>query len=740
MATNFLIGRGELLASAVSGPRRGMDKSEVYTFAEAKQRLIPQVQQATSDLDDLPASACPNDYAVASLTLNPSYIARSFFPDTLLRENNLQSIGSKTVKIKPDGWKRKVEVTEFPTTQIFVAGKRSSFKNILPWVQSLDAGSDQAIDFARIEAFSAYKPEERIVPFSKKEAGDFYEVGVHLLPSDNSDLVQSAFMRYAEANDITPYSELSFTAGNLWFVPVQCGKEKIEILSLFTFVRVIRPVPPLRGIRPIQRAAGAQVQTLLPSDPPVSDLRAAILDGGLPKQHSIQKWLNSYRVMDDGAADDSDALQHGLAVTSAFLFGPLKARNMAPRPYSYVDHLRVLDADICNEHPLELYRTLGLIEEVLLSRQYQFINLSLGPNLPIEDSEVHAWTSVIDDLLSDGETLMTIAVGNNGEMDQESGNARIQVPSDSVNGLSIGAANSTDPNKWARSSYSAMGPGRSPGVIKPDLVAFGGEESEYFHVLTEDVNPVIAPLMGTSFAAPYALRTAVGIKALLGGNLTTLAIKALMIHSCSQKNYSHAEVGWGKLPEDVNDIIISPDGVARIVYQGELKPGKYLRAALPIPDGGLNGKVNLTATFCYSTSVDPQDSASYTKAGLEISFRPDENKKKQGAQNADTKGFFELKKYANEQERRSDMGKWETVLHASKSMRGTSLNKPVFDIHYNARQGGGAIQSNKADKIKYALILTITANKHPDLYNDILRSYNQILAPIQPQATVPVRT
>lgn len=187
---------------------------------------------------------------------------------------------------------------------------------------------------------------------------------------------------------------------------------------------------------------------------------------------------------------------------------------MAPRPYSYVDHLRVLDADICNEHPLELYRTLGLIEEVLLSRQYQFINLSLGPNLPIEDSEVHAWTSVIDDLLSDGETLMTIAVGNNGEMDKESGNARIQVPADSVNGLSIGAANSTDSNKWARSSYSAMGPGRSPGVIKPDLVTFGGEEREYFHVLTDDTNPVIAPQMGTSFAAPYALRTAVGIKAL----------------------------------------------------------------------------------------------------------------------------------------------------------------------------------------------------------------------------------
>ena len=86
------------------------------------------------------------------------------------------------------------------------------------------------------------------------------------------------------------------------------------------------------------------------------------------------------------------------------------------------------------------------------------------------------------------------------------------------------------------------------------------------------------------------------------------------------------------------------------------------------------------------------------------------------------------------------MGKWETVLHAEKSMRGTSLNKPVFDIHYNARQGGAGVKNNKADKIKYALILTITANKHPDLYNDILRSYNQILAPIQPQVGLPVRT
>ena len=34
---------------------------------------------------------------------------------------------------------------------------------------------------------------------------------------------------------------------------------------------------------------------------------------------------------------------------------------------------------------LELYRSLRFIEEVLLSNAYEFINLSLGPALPVED-------------------------------------------------------------------------------------------------------------------------------------------------------------------------------------------------------------------------------------------------------------------------------------------------------------------------------------------------------------------
>ncbi|CAB3759098.1 hypothetical protein [Paraburkholderia solisilvae] len=177
--------------------------------------------------------------------------------------------------------------------------------------------------------------------------------------------------------------------------------------------------------------------------------------------------------------------------------------------------------------------------------------------------------------------------------------------------------------------------------------------------------------------------------------------------------------------------------MARVVYQGELKLGKYLRATLPLPAGGLQGKIRLKATFCYASPTDPQDAVAYTRAGLEIVFRPSGKKVKEGKANAVTKGFFDMKKYATEEERRSDMGKWETVLHGNKSMYGSSLDNPVFDIHYNAREAGGPTTS--AEKIRYALIITVEAPKHADLYNDILRAYAKMLVPIQPKVTLPVR-
>ncbi|WP_186192856.1 S8 family peptidase [Burkholderia gladioli] len=736
--TNFLIGRGELLTHEIKGPKRGMDKAEVYTLQQARSRLTPQFLDVAASLDILPDNACPGDLGVARLALNPSYIARSFFPVAMLRSAGLESVGSRAVKLTPDGWSKKGPPRESTTTELFVVGRRQAFRQLKDWAGQLEEGSSEAKDLSHIERISVFEPKDRIVSLGE-EKDRFFEVGIHLLPGDNDQFVQRAFAKYAADVGVKIHADLAFSAGNLWFLPVEGAHDNVVRLAEFSFVRVIRSMPKLRGMRPVQRSAAVTVPCSLPTEQPLSsEPKVAILDGGLPELHGIAPWLHTYRVLDEKAEDDPGGLEHGLGVTSAFLFGPIAPNSTAARPYSYVDHLRVLDRETDSEDPLELYRTLGLVEEVLLSRQYQFINLSLGPDLPIDDTDVHAWTSVIDDLLSDGETLMTVAVGNNGQMDRSVGNARVQVPSDCVNALAVGAADNIDAS-WSRAAYSAIGPGRSPGVVKPDLMAFGGDaaNSKYFHVLAPGAKPTLVPQLGTSFASPYLLRNAVGVRAILGADLTPLAIKALLVHAADSSTHDKLEVGWGKIPEDLMDVITCPTGVARVVYQGELKPGKYLRASLPLPAGGLQGNIRLKATFCYASPTDPQDAVAYTRAGLEIVFRPSDKKVKEGKSNADTKGFFDMKKYATEEERRSDMGKWETVLHGNKSMRGTSLDNPVFDIHYNAREAGAPTTS--AEKIRYALIIAVEAPKHADLYNDILRAYAKMLVPIQPKVTLPIR-
>jgi hypothetical protein len=109
----------------------------------------------------------------------------------------------------------------------------------------------------------------------------------------------------------------------------------------------------------------------------------------------------------------------------------------------------------------------------------------------------------------------------------------------------------------------------------------------------------------------------------MAGQIEPLGVRALLLHAARDSGHARAEVGWGRLTLDVDAIASVGDGVARILYQGELRPGKYLRAALPRPEGGFIGDVSVSATFCFASPVDTQSPDLYTRAGLEVVFRPD---------------------------------------------------------------------------------------------------------------------
>lgn len=737
-APNYLLGYGERLAESVDIKFGGGEKKAPYPFSEARARLSVMAANTTAELKDLPDDACPGDEAVVSLTLHPEYLAKSYYPAGLLRAAGLRPVGSRARTVAPEKRSRNRQSIEAVTTQLFVAGTRTSFENFAHDLPSWTEAAPAAQHLTAIELIEPVTPADRIKHFHKHEDQIPLEVVLHASERKQDRYILKEFREYTKRLDLHPDFERLFFAGRLCFLRMYAPSEKTVAIARYAFLRVLREMPYLRTTKPSLRSRLHRPKTAaLPTEPAFdTSPRVAIFDGGIPKNSRLKPWVNEHDVPGIGKSN-SDLLWHGETVTSALLFGTVDTGKVE-RPACQIDHYRVIDED-SETDPFELYDVLERIKTVLSSRPYEFVSLSIGPVLPVDDDEIHAWTSVLDDELSGGDCLAAIAAGNTGDEpdDPVLQPWRIQVPSDCVNGLTVGASDRRGA-PWARASYSSRGPGRSPGIVKPDVLAFGGSESEPFWVFDPDTPDRIIATAGTSYAAPAAMRTGASIRAQFGDVLGPLAIKALLIHRTQDNGHGRHEIGWGRLPDSLDEFTICPNTCVRVVYQDEISASKFRRVRIPIPNG-LTGTVKISATLCFATAVEPQHAGNYTCSGLEIVFRPNmqDFKDKKSTQPKSGNFFQPAKLYAAEQELRKDAHKWETCLHMSKKKRASGLVDPVFDIHYVARTEGR--DDDTPRRIRYALLVSIEAPRVRDLYSRVVRAFSgrlEILSPIR----VPVRT
>ena len=746
---NYLLGYGERLTERLDPPRTRPVKKDWYSFTEAKTRLTPRISAVAENVEALPAEACPHDETVAVITMHPSYLAKSYFPGGLLHTVGLEAVGSRSRRVVPDKGAKvlrkktdkeqvKPKPVETPTAEIFVAGTRRNFRRWATSVGNWSESREGAEELIRVENVYFAPPEDRLQRVRSTKDAPLLEVVLHA----PEDYVIEGFRDYMQSLDVRIDLDRRFQIEGLCFLGVRVPKKLHVEMARYSFLRVAREMPRLRELRPATPVRSFSVGGFpceLPKKGPVnSQLRVAVFDGGVPGDAGLKRWVSRKRASKVGTADP-ESQAHGLGVTSAVLFGAIRDGEALAQPFAAVDHYRVID-DKSHDPEGNYYDVLDRITAILSQKRYDFVNLSLGPEVAFDDNEVHLWTLKLDQLFSDGKSFVTVAAGNTGEGDLASGAARIQSPSDAVNVLGVGASDSVN-NKWKRASYSSLGPGRSPGVMKPDVMAFGGSRKEPFWILSSK-NGETVPTAGTSFASPLALRTAIGVRTYLGSIVQPISLKALLIHHSDDSGHHCHEVGWGRIPTEIEEVITCGPGTAHILYQGVLEPGKYLRARIPVPHGPILGKVAITATFCYATETDPQDTANYTRAGLDIKFRPDRAKrtKREGKipLHPDTMPFFQLKElYNTEEQLRRDAHQWETSVKRTRRFLGTTLNDPVFDIHYNARKGGHLHVNAKP--IPYALVVTVHAKNVPDLYDRISQRYRTQLEALKPVIQVPIR-
>lgn len=201
---NFLLGRGEQLSTPVDVPRGGGEKHAPYTFEAAKSRIAPKLVQAQRQIAQLPREACPNDEAVAVITMHPRYISKSDFPSALLDRVGLRAVGSRSRKVRPEEWGVQKHPDEAITEEIFVAGKRSS---LTQWSAELPQWSENQASVSQIRHIEDVRSQAPVEKLKGIEAGQtpvLLEIVIH---DGDNDSIFEAFLGYAKSLGAVPIED-----------------------------------------------------------------------------------------------------------------------------------------------------------------------------------------------------------------------------------------------------------------------------------------------------------------------------------------------------------------------------------------------------------------------------------------------------------------------------------------------------------------------------------------------------
>lgn len=731
-ATNIILGYGETLTSEYKLNRGPGEKKYPYQISEQRAWLGNQLDLFKQFRGNLPETAKPRGESVAKFTLHPTFLAKSHHPNSLLNASGLRCVGSRSTYVKPRDVSRSSNVVAEPTytAVLYVAGNDDAFSKLSTMLTASNTAKTHQKALCRFELIAPFSGVDKDYVHKTEQTSATLEIVLHA--SDNDRDILQAYVNYVEELGGSAQLERALQVSGLTFVPTIIPSTKISALGEFQFVRAMRLMPSLRIGGHMMRASNVAAPALPTESAVDPTLKVGIFDGGIGHT-DLSAWVTE-TIMPGTESTSSAYLNHGNGVTSAALFGPLDESTTAfKRPYANIEHFRCISPDLqaADGVPdMDLYAVLKHIDTVLTEKPLDFVNFSIGPYMPITDDEVHPWTALIDKHLSSGKTFATIAVGNDGEKGWPE--SRVQPPSDMVNAIAVGACDKTD-TEWERAAYSSHGPGRSPGMIKPDGVGFGGSETQPFVVYNALTNQY-SHTSGTSFSAPAVLHTGIGVKASLNSPLTMLAVRALMAqHATRPKHMLMSHVGHGRFPQNVDEILTCEDNEVRVIYQGTLKAGQNLRAFIPFPNLPLNGMVTLRATLCFASQTDPEHAVNYTRSGLSIVFRPKRSSKK-------TMTFFSAAKmYTSEVEARADEQKWETTLKHEHEFRVDTLDDPLFDITYGAREKGQSVDNNALPPLPYAMVITLIVKDTPGIYNNIRQRY-QTLLPVEVRQEVKIRS
>lgn len=771
VASRPLLVNGEALRVDVTAPSTGGGpKYEPRTAEDAAVFLLPQIAAALEDSRNLPRELRAEDRIYVEAKLVANYLAPSYFPIYLLSQIGATPVGSRAdIGLYQTSTKSK----EVQTRRLIFTLPDTGLAAFEALVRTGGQGRTQTQAFAEIRKLEevGLPDPSRVLRTPERGAGQpaarvgtrTWEAVLHpsaTLSGDAVPLDDATLMRWfelIEAHHGYVHRDFVRRVGGLTFTPVTMpSEEDMAQLACFNPLRTLRPMPAIRPRPRFGLRAGRRLAPPATARPLDTSVKVAVFDGGVDVQSGPSQFFPIATVDLTSEAADQDCLDHGTGVTGAVLYGLVAPGQQAPQPPLPVESFRVLPAPVGAED-LEGYWVLDQIKAAVEQGGHKLVNLSLGPEVAVEDDlEPNRWTSELDQLAWENDVLFVIAAGNDGDQDRTAGLHRVQVPADMANGLTVGACDAPTPAMpWARAPYSSMGPGRHGARVQPLGVQFGGADNRLFDVLRADGSFLEAS--GTSFAAPLTTHALAELTTRLP-RVNSSILRAFITHF-AEPHRMHVklrdEVGYGRHVLSFEDALQCDADEAHILIVDEIERGDLLGYQVPVP-AGLVGKIDLRLTLAYATPVDPTEPTEYTNAALEMLLRPhhqvysfgppagaDAKRQAFDARTAEARqvmieGWKQSQepvactlgapKGSNEAQLR-DSGKWETVRFHKINFQPGEIELPRLELAYIARRTGAI--DNAPSKVPFAILVSIRDKDAGGTLYDEIRNQHKALLPAQ---------
>lgn len=745
-----LLTRGESLRVPLDPVNTGGGtKFEPQTALEARALLMPRVEESRLAVARMPGDARAPGQLYVEAELLPNYISASDFPGALLTAAGAVSVGSR---VATGEYRTQAKTQQRATRRLILSVSDEGFERLVTLVSNAggEARSDRAA-FEEIRKLSDFGLADVEQVVAQPIVGDddepiLCEAVLHPGSAANgevqpvSDEVLQRWITWVAMQGGEVNQDYIRAVGGLTFCAVHLLPRAVSAIASFNPLRTLRPMPAIRPRPPVSLRSGSR---LVPPASPATTApspKVAVFDGGVATIGNGTTGPYFPIVAADLTPEPAQRpeLQHGTGVTGAVLYGLIGPGETAPQIPLPTESFRVLPAPPTSED-LNGYWVLDRIKEVVETGDHKIVNLSLGPQVAVEDtSEPTRWTSELDHLAWEYDVLFVVAAGNDGDLPRETGLHRVQVPADMVNGLSIGACTLPEPEvKWARAEYSSMGPGRAGSRIQPLGVQFGGcTSSRLFPVLKEDGDFLEAS--GTSFSAPVHTHAMADLTTVLP-RATPSVLRAFSAHFAerpkTRARQLRDEVGYGRLPLSFLDVLDCGPDELHVLYIDDINRDELAGYVLPMPDAQTQGRVELKVTLAYSSPIEPSQATEYTQASLELLLRPHALRHRysrpkdmpgkpehhdllitsQEAGELKASGWRESQEpvartlSANsgrpEHELR-EAGKWETVRHFRMTMDAAQLHRPRLDMSYVARRTGGL--DSAPPTVPFAILVSLT--------------------------------